>query len=155
MSLLLLLFTLLNPPCQVYATVAASDAWVASVRQLPLKQQLAAVRRRLACDAGVRGPAPESAVCVSCLTAEGQRAYQVAESQRKMAEAADTRPRGVVLFYLVDGRPLDPSTTADWPKRLTKRNVRQINLLESQPAAALAGRRARYGLVQITTQAVQ
>ncbi|RZK19287.1 MAG: hypothetical protein EOO56_14460 [Hymenobacter sp.] len=152
---LLLLISLLAPPCQVYSTVAASDAWVASVRQMPLEQQLAAVRQRLACDAGVRGPAPESAVCVSCLTAEGQRAHQIAENQRKIAEIADTRPRGVVLFYLVDGRPLDPSANADWPKQLAKRNVRQISLLESQPAAALAGRRARYGLVQIITQAAQ
>ncbi|RZK28825.1 MAG: hypothetical protein EOO63_10390, partial [Hymenobacter sp.] len=88
MKLLLLAYGLLGPPCKVYTTAAASDAWVTATQQLPLKKQVAAVRQRLACDARVRGRGYTSSVCTSCLTAEGRRAYQAAQEKQRQAEAA-------------------------------------------------------------------
>jgi hypothetical protein len=152
MTLLLLIYVLLGPPCHVYTTVAASDAWIAATQQLPLKQQVAAVRQRLTCDARVRGPVPAAAVCVSCLTAEGQRAFRAAQEKQRQAEAADPRPQGIVLFYMLDGRVLVPTDTAQWRSVVTRRRVQKINWLTSEKAVAVAGARAQGGMVVITTK---
>jgi hypothetical protein len=152
MKTLLLLCTLLNPPCQPYPTVAASDAWLTATRQLPLKKQVAALRQRLACDARVRGRAFSSYVCTSCLTAEGRRAYQAAQQKQRQAEAADPRPPGVVLYYLIDGRIVAPADTAQWQPLVIRQRVQEIAFLESTKAAAIGGTRAQDGMVIITTK---
>lgn len=152
MKALLLLCALLPPPCEVYPTVATSDAWLTATRQLPLKRQVAAVRQRLACDAHVRGRAYTSYVCTSCLTAEGRRAHQAAQEKQRQAEASDPRPLGVVLFYLIDGRVVVPADTALWQPVVTRQRVQEISFLESTKAAAIGGTRAQDGMVIITTK---
>jgi len=152
MHLLLSLIILLAPPCQVYPTVAASDAWLTATRQLPLKRQVAAVRQRLACDARVRGRIFMTSVCASCLTAEGRRAYQAAQEKQHQAEASDPRPIGIVLFYLIDGRVVAATDTAQWQPAVTRQRVREISFLESTKAAAIGGTRAQDGMVIITTK---
>ncbi len=140
------------PRCEVYTTVAASDAWISRTKQLPLKQQVATLRQRLACDARVRGRSLAASVCVSCLTAEGRRAYQAAQEKRRLAEEADPRPPGIVLFYLIDGRPVAPADTAQWQPLITRQQVREIILLESEKAVIIGGTRAQDGMVSITTK---
>ena len=152
MHLLLSLIILLAPPCQVYPTVAASDEWLTATRQLSLKRQVAAVRQRLACDARVRGRAYTSYVCTSCLSAEGRRAYQAAQEKQRQAEAADPRPAGIILFYLIDGRIVAPADTAQWQPFVTRQRVREISLLESTKATAIGGTSAQDGMVIITTK---
>jgi hypothetical protein len=152
MKTLLLLCTLLNPPCQPYPTVAASDAWLTATRQLPLKQQIAALRQRLTCDARVRGRTYATSVCVSCLTAEGQRAHQAALEKQRQAEAADSRPPGIVLFYLIDGKIVAPTDTAQWQPLVTRQRVQEISFLESTKAESIGGTRAQDGMVIITTK---
>jgi hypothetical protein len=151
MQVLLLIGLLLSPPCQVYPTVAASDAWLTATRQLPLKKQVAALRQRLACDARVRGHVFTSSVCASCLTAEGRRAYQAAQEKQRQAEASDPRPLGVVLYYLIDGKIILPADTAQWQPIVTRQRVREISFWESTKAAAVGGTRAQDGMVIITT----
>lgn len=140
------------PRCEVYPTVAASDAWLTATRQLPLKRQVAALRQRLACDARVRGRAFSSYVCTSCLTAEGRRAYQAAQEKQRQAEAADPRPPGIVLFYLFDGKIVAPTDTAQWQPFVTRQRVQEISFLESSKATAIGGTRAQDGMVIITTK---
>jgi len=152
MHLLLSLIILLAPPCQVYPTVDASDAWLTATRQLSLKRQVAAVRQRLACDARVRGRAYTSYVCTSCLSAEGRHAYQAAQEKQRQAEAADPRPVGIVLFYLIDGRVVAPADTAQWQPFVTRQRVREISLLEGAKATAIGGTRAQDGMVIIITK---
>jgi hypothetical protein len=151
MHLLFALIILLAPPCQVYSTVAASDAWLTAAQQLPLKRQVAAVRQRLACDARVRGRVFTTAICASCLTAEGRRAHQAAQEKQRQAEAADPRPAGVTLFYLIDGRVVAPTDTAQWQPVVTRQRVRKISFLESDKAMAIGGTRAQDGMVIIDT----
>jgi hypothetical protein len=152
MKLLLIAYGLLGPPCKVYSTVATSDAWVVATQQLPLKKQVVAVRQRLACDARVRGPVRAAAVCVSCLTAEGQRAFRAAQEKQRQAEAADPRPLGVVLFYMIDGQVIAAADTAYWQLLVTQQRVQQLSLLASDKAVALGGERAQNGMVVITTK---
>jgi hypothetical protein len=152
MKALLLACSLLAPPCQVYSTVAASDAWLTATRQLPLKKQVAALRQRLACDARVRGRVFSSYVCASCLTAEGRRAHQATQEKQRQAEAADPRPPGVVLYYLIDGRIVAPADTAQWQPFVTRQRVQEISFLESTKAAVIGGTRAQDGMVIITTK---
>jgi hypothetical protein len=152
MKLLLLAYSLLGPPCKVYTTVAASDAWIVATQQLSLKKQAAAVRQRLACDARVRSPRQAAALCVTCLTAEGQRAFRAAQEKQRQAEAADPRPLGVVLLYLIDGQVVAPADTAQWQPLLTRRQVQKIDLLVSKNAAVVGGARAQNGMVFITTR---
>jgi hypothetical protein len=140
------------PHCEVYATVAASDAWMSHVKQLSQLQQLVALRQRLACDAQVRGRIAAAAVCVSCLTAEGRRAYQEAQQKRHLAEAADARPPGITLFYLIDGRPVDPADKAQWQPLVTRKLVQTITFIESEEAIVLGGPRAQDGMVAIATK---
>ncbi len=123
-----------------------------ATRQLPLKKQVAALRQRLACDARVRGRAFSSSVCASCLTAEGRRAYQAAQEKQRQAEAADPRPLGVVLYYLIDGRIVAPADTAQWQPFVTRQRVQEISFLESNKAAVIGGTRAQDGMVIITTK---
>lgn len=152
MQLLLLCYTLLGPPCQVYSTVATSDAWLTAIQQLPLKKQVAALRQRLACDAQVRGRSPAATVCVSCLTAEGQRAFQAAQEKQRQAEAADPRPLGVVLFYLIDGNIVAPTDVAQWRPVVAHQQVQKIDWLTSEKAMVIGGSRAQDGMVIITTK---
>lgn len=152
MKALLLACSLLAPSCQVYSTVDASDAWLTATRQLPLKKQIVALRQRLACDAHVRGRVFSSYVCASCLTAEGRRAYQAAQEKQRQAEAADPRPRGVVLYYLIDGSIVAPADTAQWQPFVTRQQVREISFLESTKAVIVGGTRAQDGMVIITTK---
>lgn len=152
MKALLFIGSLVAPPCQTYPTVAASDAWLTATRQLPLKKQLAALRQRLACDARVRGRAFGSYVCASCLTAEGRRAYQAAQEKQRQAEAADPRPLGVVLYYLIDGRIVAPADTAQWQPVVTRQRVREVSFLESTKAVIIGGTRAQDGMVIVTTK---
>jgi len=140
------------PQCEVYTTIAASDAWVSRTKQLPLKQQVGALRQRLACDARVRGRPLAGSICVSCLTAEGRRAYQAAQERSRLAEAADPRPPGIVLFYLIDGQPVAPADTAQWQPLVTRQLVREITFLESDKAVVLGGSRAQDGMVVISTK---
>jgi len=152
MKLLLLAYSLLGPPCKVYTTVAASDAWIVATQQLPLKKRAVAVRQRLTCDARVRGPVPAAALCVSCLTAEGQRAFRAAQEKQRQAEANDPRPSGVVLLYMIDGQVVMPADTALWQPLVARRQLKEISLLISEKAVAIGGARAQNGMVFITTQ---
>jgi hypothetical protein len=136
----------------VYSTVAASDAWSTATRQLPLKKQVAALRQRLACDARVRGRAFSSYVCTSCLTGEGRRAYQAAQEKQRQIDAADPRPLGVVLYYLIDGKVIAPADTAQWQPVITRQRVREIAFLESEKAVVIGGTRAQDGMVIVTTK---
>ncbi|HET9503522.1 MAG TPA: hypothetical protein VFO93_08270 [Hymenobacter sp.] len=117
-----------------------------------MKKQVAALRQRLACDARVRGRAFSSSVCASCLTAEGRRVYQAAQEKQRQAEAADPRPLGVVLYYLIDGRIVAPADTAQWQPFVTRQRVQEISFLESNKAAVIGGTRAQDGMVIITTK---
>ena len=152
MQALLVCCTLLGPPCQIYPTAAASDAWLVATQQLPFKKQVAAVRQRLACDAQVRSQVPAAALCVSCLTAEGQRAFRAALEKQRQAEATDPRPLGVVLFYIIDGRVIAPIDTAQWRPLVTRQRVRTIEMLVSEKARVIGGSRAQGGMVVITTK---
>jgi hypothetical protein len=152
MKLLLLAYSLLGPPCKVYTTVAASDAWMVATQQLPLKKQAVALRQRLACDARVRGPVPATALCVACLTAEGQRAFRAAQEKQRQAEAADPRPVGVVLLYMIDGQIIVPTDTARWQPLVARRQIKEISWLVSENAVAIGGARAQNGMVFITTR---
>jgi hypothetical protein len=136
----------------VYSTVAASDDWSTATRQLPLKKQVAALRQRLACDARVRGRAFSSYVCTSCLTAEGRRAYQAAQEKQRQIDAADPRPLGIVLYYLIDGKVVAPADTAQWQPVITRQRVREIAFLESEKAIVIGGTRAQDGMVIVTTK---
>lgn len=140
------------PRCEVYTTVAASDAWISRMKQLPQRKQLTALRQRLACDARVRGRPLFTSVCVSCLTAEGRRAYQEAQEKRHLAEAADPRLPGIVLFYLIDGRPVAPTDTVQWQPLITRQRVQEIAFLASRQAEVIGGTRAQDGMVIITTK---
>ncbi|RZK13604.1 MAG: hypothetical protein EOO56_26730 [Hymenobacter sp.] len=140
------------PRCEVYPTVAASDAWISRVKQLPQRKQLAALHQRLACDAHVRGRTYTIPVCVSCLTAEGRRAHQAAQEKQRLAEAADPRPPGIILFYLIDGRIVAPADTAQWQPLMSWQRVREIAFLESRQAEIIGGTRAQDGMVIITTK---
>ncbi len=152
MQAFLLICSLAVPPCQTYPTVAASDDWLTATRQLPLRKQIVALRQRLACDARVRGRTYGAQVCVSCLTAEGRRAHQAAQEKQRQAEAADPRPPGVVLFYLIDGKIVEPADTAQWQPLVTRQRVREVSFLESAKAESLSGTRAQDGMVIITTK---
>jgi hypothetical protein len=152
MKLFLLACSLLGPPCRVYPTVAASDAWMVATQRLPLKKQAAAVRQRLACDARVRGPVPAAALCVSCLTAEGQRAFRAAQEKQRQAEAADPRPAGVVLLYMIDGQIVVPIDTARWQPLVARRQITEISWLASEKAVVIGGARAQNGMVCLTTR---
>jgi len=152
MKALLIICSLLAPPCQTYPTVAASDAWLSATRQLPLKKQVAALWQRLACDARVRGRVYATSVCVSCLTAEGRRAYQAAQERQRQIDAADPRPLGVVLYYLIDGKIVAPTDTTQWQPVITRQRVREIAFLESAKAVVIGGTRAQDGMVIITTK---
>jgi hypothetical protein len=151
-QLLLVATSLLGPPCKVYSTVAASDAWVAATQQLSLKKQVMAVRQRLACDARVRGPVQAAALCITCLTAEGQRAFRAAQEKQRQTEAVDPRPLGIVLFYVIDGQVVAPTDTAQWQPLVTRQQVQKIDLLVSKNAAVIGGARAQNGMVFITTR---
>ena len=100
----------------------------------------------------VRGRVPAANVCVSCLTAEGQRAHQAAQEKQRQAEAADPRPLGVVLFYMIDGRIVAPGNAAQWQPLVTWQRVREIKFWASDSAAAIGGTRAQDGLVVITSK---
>jgi hypothetical protein len=106
----------------------------------------------LACDARVRGPVPAAALCVSCLTAEGQRAFRAAQEKQRQTEAADPRPLGVVLFYLIDGQIVAPTDSVQWQPLVTRQQVQKIELLIGKNAAVIGGARAQNGMVVITTQ---
>ena len=137
--------------CTVYSTVAASDAWLAKVSQLPLRQQVAALRRRIGCDVGVHGQVFEAGVCVSCLSTEGKQAYQAAQEKRRLAAAADARPRGITLAYIVDGQWLTTEGIAAIQQAITNKNIKQLSFIESGAAVAIGGTRAQNGLVVLTT----
>ncbi len=141
-----------SPACEVFTSVASSDAWLAKVRGLPLKQQVAALRQRMACDTNVRGYVLATSVCYTCLSADGQRAYSAQQAQRRQAEAADPRPRGVVLFCMVDDQVFRAGSTVDFQRLVTKSSVKQISLLESAAAVAICGSQASEGAVLITTK---
>ena len=138
--------------CEVFTSVANSDAWLAKVRSLPLKQQVAALHQRMACDTQVRGYVPATSVCHTCLSADGQRAYSAQQEQRRQAEAIDPRPRGVVLFCMVDDQVFWAGSAADFQRLVTKSSVKQISLLESAAAVAICGTQASEGAVLITTR---
>jgi hypothetical protein len=138
--------------CEVFTSVASSDAWVAKVRSLPLKQQVVALRQRMACDTKVRGYVFSPSVCLTCVSAEGQRAYRAQQEQRRLAEAADPRPRGVVLYCMVDDQVFRAGSTTDFQRLVTKNSVKQISLLESVAAVAICGSQASEGAVLITTK---
>jgi hypothetical protein len=123
-----------------------------ATQQLSLKKQAAAVRQRLACDARVRGPVPATALCVACLTAEGQRAFRAAQEKQRQAEAADPRPVGVVLLYMIDGQIIVPTDTARWQPLVARRQIKEISWLVSEKAVAISGARAQNGMVFITTR---
>jgi hypothetical protein len=141
-----------HPPCDVFTSVASSDAWVAKVRSLPLKQQVTALRQRMACDTQVRGYVFTPSVCITCLSAEGKRAYLAHQEQRQQAELADPRPRGVVLFCMVDDQVFRAGSATDFQRLVTKSSVKQMTLLESTAAVAICGTQASEGAVLITTK---
>jgi hypothetical protein len=141
-----------SPACEVFTSVANSDAWLANVRSLPLKQQIAALRQRMACDTKVRGYVFTPSVCLTCLSAEGKRAYQAQQEQRQQAEAADPRPRGVVLYGMVDDQVFRTGSATDFQRLVTHKSVKQITLLESAAAVAICGTQASEGAVLITTK---
>jgi hypothetical protein len=95
---------------------------------------------------------PAAALCVPCLTVEGQRAYRAAQEKQRQAEVSDPRPLGVILFYLVDGQVLAPADTAQWQPLLAQRQIKEISLLVSEKAVAVGGARAQNGMVFITTR---
>lgn len=134
------------PACPVFATDSSAQAWVASVRQLPLKQQVAALQQRVACDAGVRGWEP--AVCIMPLSAAQRQAY---EERYRQAEAADPRPRGAVLLCVVNGRLVAPGAPAELQRLLAHKRVRRLEFLEGAPATAIYGSRGAEGVALVTT----
>jgi hypothetical protein len=91
-------------------------------------------------------------VCTSCLTAEGRRAYQTAQEKQRQIDAADPRPLGIVLYYLIDGKVVAPADTAQWQPVITRQRVREIAFLESEKAIVIGGTRAQDGMVIVTTK---
>jgi hypothetical protein len=158
MAWLLLLFTPYlasaqgDAACEVFTSVANSDAWLAKVKGMPLPQQVVALRQRMACDTKVRGYVLPPSVCVTCLSAEGKQAYLAQQQQRQQAEVADPRPRGVVLFCMVDDQVFRTGSVTDFRRLVTKKSVKQITLLESNAAVAICGTQASEGAVLITTK---
>ncbi|AMJ66866.1 hypothetical protein [Hymenobacter sp. PAMC 26628] len=135
------------PACPVFATDSSAQAWVASVRQLPLKQQVAALQQRVACDGGVRGWAP--AVCTLPLSAAQRQVY---EENCRRAEAADPRPRAAVLLCVVNGRLVAPGAPAELQRLLANKKIRRLEFLEGAPAAALYGSRGAAGVALVTAK---
>lgn len=135
------------PACPVLATDSSAQAWVANVRQLPLKQQVAALQQRVVCDANVRN-IHETGVCVMSLSAAQRQAY---EERRRLADAADPRPQGVVLLCVVNGRSITPGALAELQQLLAHKKVRRIEFLEGTLATAIYGTRGMEGVIQVTT----
>jgi hypothetical protein len=141
-----------SPACETFTSVATSDAWLAKVKNMPLAQQVPALRQRMACDTKVRGYVLAPSVCSTCLSAEAKQAYLAQQQQRQQAEAADPRPRGVVLFCMVDDQMFRTGSATDFQRLVTKKSVKQITLLESNAAVAICGTQASEGAVLITTK---
>ncbi|NML63737.1 hypothetical protein HHL22_00805 [Hymenobacter sp. RP-2-7] len=134
-----------------HAGPAGSDAWMDSVRRLPLPAQVAAVRARVLADTVLRHP-PQY-VCLTLLSASQREAYYQAERPRALAEQA--RPAGALLLYVVDGYPLAdnyPAHTAAFLRQLAAQPIAHIAYLKSgAQATALYGTRGANGVVLLTS----
>ncbi len=135
------------PARPVLATDSSAQTWVANVRQLPLKQQIAALQQRVACDASARGWEP--AVCTLPLSAAQRQAY---EEKCRQAEVADPRPRAAVLLCVVNGRPVAPGAPAELRRLLAHKKIRRLEFLDGAPAAALYGSRGAAGVALVTAK---
>ena len=160
MKLLSLLFLLASssvaaqtsPVCEVYPTVASSDAWQATVSHLPLKQQVAAVRQRVSCNPQVRGQKHETGVCFMGVSEAGRRAYEANQEKRRLAEAADPRPHSIVLFCTVDGQYIPADSVAQFERLATQKLVKKTVFYPStETAIGIYGAQALEGMLVITT----
>jgi TonB-dependent SusC/RagA subfamily outer membrane receptor len=129
-----------------YLSTARSDAWIDSVRRLPLPQQLAAVHQRMLGDTVYRGFQP-----AGCRVLIGTASGRPAPAAVRLTNlAADTRPIGVTLLYIVDDYPSAANTTAgvaEFWRRVAARSIRQVTLLQGAAAAAIYGSRGANGVV--------
>ena len=129
-----------TPTCQPLPTVASSNAWLAETSRQPLAQQVAAVRQRATYDANVHDPSRDPKLCLVSVSEEVRR-------------QADTRPVGVTLLYIVDGRPLQTDSVARTVRQLvTVSLVKTIQFLSGTSATAIYGTRGTNGTVFITTK---
>ncbi|MGY2134758.1 hypothetical protein ACW9KT_21190 [Hymenobacter sp. HD11105] len=126
--------------CVVYTTPSASDAWIATVTQWPLSQQIEAIRQRMTCDAGLR---PYSiGVCYMA----GPRVTLATPPP------VDPRPEGLGLACLLDGYPLRYPVSPAFQHLITARSVKKLTFLASREASAIGGSYSIGGMVVITTK---
>ncbi|TFZ64536.1 hypothetical protein E4631_18640 [Hymenobacter sp. UV11] len=129
-----------------YPSTARSDAWMDSVRRLPLPQQVAAVRARLLADTVLRHP--QQYACTTLLSAAQRAAYHQAQQPREQAEAA--RPVGNLLLYVVDGESLAtnyPAPTNAFLQKMAAYPVQRMEFLSGPVATAIYGSRGANGVV--------
>lgn len=134
-------------PRSLYLTAARSDAWMDSVRRLPLPAQLAAIRARVLADT-VLHHRPQF-VCLMPLTAAQREAYGRAQAPRVRAEA--TRQAGLLLLYHGDGYGLstnDQAQTLAFVRELNSRTIQRVEFIKSSaPATVLYGTSGANGVV--------
>lgn len=138
-------------PRELSAPLSRSDAWMDSVRRLPLPQQVAAVRARVLADTVLRHRQP--ALCFTPVSAAHRAAYDRAQQPRLLAEAA--RPAGQLRLFkigtydLADNRP---TQTAAFLAHLTAQRIRRITFIAGgTPEAALYGTRGSDGIVILSS----
>ncbi|TVT38303.1 hypothetical protein FNT36_19070 [Hymenobacter setariae] len=138
-------------PCQIFTDAAASEAWITKTQQLPLRQQVLALRQRVACDTAIRDISFEPQVCLMGVSPAGRRAYAAAQHKR---DSADTRAKGFSLLYIVNGQffTKDLAGVTAFQKLVTIQAVRKIEFLQGVGAAVIYGSRGASGVVVITTK---
>ncbi len=132
-----------------YPPAVRSDAWMDSVRRLPLLQQLAAVRARMLADTVLRHP--QQYACITLLSAAQRAAYDQAQQPIEQAEAA--RPAGSLLLYMVDGESLAtncPAPTNAFLQKLAVYPVQHIEFLSGPTATAIYGSRGTNGVIVLS-----
>jgi|GEM_PF-5298331 len=140
-----------SPPRALYPTIARSDAWMDSVRRLPLSAQLAAIRARVLADTVLRHRS--QGVCLTPLTAAQREVYDRAQAPKERAKAA--RPAGPLLLYAGSEYGLstnEKEQTLAFVQELDTRTIRYVDFIKSgAPAAAIYGSIGAYGVVVLTT----
>ncbi|RZK28824.1 MAG: hypothetical protein EOO63_10385 [Hymenobacter sp.] len=139
------------PSCQIFTNATASETWITKTQQLPLRQQVLALRQRVACDTAIRDISFEPQVCLMGVSSADRRAYAAAQRKR---DSVDTRAKGFSLLYVVDGRIFtkDLAGITAFQKLVTTQAVRSIEFLQGIRAAAIYGSRGAGGVVVVTTK---
>lgn len=135
-----------------HAVADNSDGWMARVSQLPLREQVAAIRARVLSDTVLRHPSQY--ICLMPLSAAAREAYYRAQRPRAQAELA--RPADDLLLYQVDSYRLVsnyPAPTIAFLQQLDAKHIYHITYLPSGAgAAATYGARGANGVVVLSSE---